>query len=105
MKIEWIPTAEGTRLELDGKVFDLSIDSTKELAEDMEEAYMLARGHEKLRIKSAEVEPHDKVYFLGRVVAVTDVLTDRRGVVLQTHNELEFTVAAEATITVWRRIQ
>lgn len=105
MSVTWEPTEAGTTVTLRGKSFHLTIEEVGELMNDMEEAYQLARGHEKVRIPVEQVQVHDKVYVGGHVLTVRNILSDRLSTILQSHDEEEVSIQPERILTVWRRIE
>lgn len=88
---------------------DLNMIEVRELRDDMEEAYMLSRGTEKLELMASEVLQYDKIYVGNNVLMVSDVLA-RGGpkgeeAVLQFGDSYtELILPHDQQLTVWRAI-
>lgn len=117
-QIDWTPAPEGIVLGIGEKDCLLSSNAVTELRDDMEEAYFLSRGYNKVDCMTEEVNPKDIIVVLGNAYWVHDVLTERpRGpydeiqVVIQFTLDRYSSVSAEITlpgdlqVTVWRPIE
>lgn len=105
--IEWEPTSQGVTLTFYGdSEYKLNMISVRELRDDMTDASELSRGRERLDIMVSEVEPFDRIYVAGDVLAVSDVLASKDGTVVQFgENYTEITMPSDKQITVYRSIE
>lgn len=111
VEIVWDAIPEGIILELSVPVAgsftaQMPMISVQELADDMEEAKMMARGCERLEVLAKDVQQYDKMYIAADVVSVSDVLLSGEGTVLQFGDSYaELTVDSDRQMTVYRAIE
>lgn len=79
VEIEWEPTAEGIYLALNKKATNLPIISVTELRDDMNDAYMLSRGYERLECLTELIMPGNMISIGSNWYEVTDTLEGSDG--------------------------
>lgn len=115
LKVEWEPIAEGISLTLgyaSSTKYEwlATMQSVRELRDDMEEASMLARGLEPMDIFVMEINDEDWLKILGDTYRVTSTLEQGDSWVIQfalnshTTTTAELILPPDLQVTVWRPV-
>lgn len=114
--VEWEPITEGVQLSLmeslsAGRVFNLNLMDVSELARDMEEARMLARGYELVEDTAISIEDKWIIKVMGNDFRVASTLIEARSkydgvwVCLQDNEGREIVLPSEELVTAYRPIE
>jgi hypothetical protein len=109
-EVAWEPIAEGIILGLDAEEFKLNLNDVVELAHDMEEARMLARGYDKVEGPVISLEDKWIIKVGGNDFRIASTFIEARSkyegvwVCLQDNEGQEVILPSEQLITAYRPV-